>query len=237
MATFLLVPGAWLGGWCFHEVAARLRVAGNEVVPATLTGLGERSHLLTPEIDLATHVADVEAMLRYRDMRDVLLVGHSYGGTVITQVAEQVADRLRGLIYLDASVPDDGCSNNDVVGAEMAARLRASAVSDGDGWRVPPADHVATRMTGALREWLAARLTPHPLPCFEDRTSLHSAAAAALPRAFIRTTHSELYDRLLAKARARGWHCQDLSGGHYAMLTEPDAMAAALATAARALDA
>jgi pimeloyl-ACP methyl ester carboxylesterase len=229
MAIFLLVPGAWLGGWCWRYVAAPLRASGHTVIAATLTGLGERAHLLTPQTGLHTHVDDIVGMLHYRDLSGVTLVGHSYGGTVITAVAEQVPERIRMLVYLDASVPRDGESNNDVVGPEMAAQLRADAQSGGEGWRVPPAAYVAARLPDSIRPWVEERLTPHPLRSFEEPVRLRSQAASALPRAFIRSTQSALYDRLLARAREAGWHCREIGGGHYQMLTEPAAVAAALA--------
>lgn len=116
MSTFLFVPGAWLGGWCWRDVAAPLRAAGHSVIAATLSGLGERAHLLSPQVGLRTHVDDIVGFLHYRDLNGVILVGHSYGGTVITAVAEQAADRIRQLVYLDASVPRDGESNDDVIG-------------------------------------------------------------------------------------------------------------------------
>jgi pimeloyl-ACP methyl ester carboxylesterase len=228
MPTFLFVPGAWLGGWCWREIAAPLRTAGHTVICPTLTGLGERAHLVNPDIGLAVHVADIVGVLRYRDLRDVTLVGHSYGGTVITAVSEVAPDRLGRLIYLDASVPRDGESNNDVVGPVMAAQLRSSAAANGDGWRVPPADYVVARLSAPLRPWVSERLTPHPLRSFEDAVRLRSSEAAALPRTFIRTTQSDLYDRLIRQAREAGWHCREIGGGHYAMLTEPAAVIAAL---------
>jgi len=116
VATFLFVAGAWLGGWCWRDVAAPLQAAGHSVASATLTGLGERAHLLSPQIGLHTHVADIVGLFHYRDLSAVTLVGHSYGGTVITAAAEQVPDRIRRLVYLDASVPRDGESNDDVIG-------------------------------------------------------------------------------------------------------------------------
>jgi pimeloyl-ACP methyl ester carboxylesterase len=229
MSTYLLVPGAWLGGWCWRDVAANLRAAGHTVVPATLSGLGERSHLLSPDISLETHVADIVNLFDYRDLREVILVGHSYGGTVITAVVEQVPDRIRRLVYLDASVPRDGESNDAVIGPRMAAQLRASAVSGGDGWRVPPAPYVIERLSGhPLQSWVRERLRPHPLRPFGEPVQLHSREAAALPRAFIQTTQSDLYNGLMARAREAGWYCRDLSGGHYAMFTQPKAMASAL---------
>jgi pimeloyl-ACP methyl ester carboxylesterase len=142
MATFLFVAGAWLGGWCWRDVAAALRADGHTVSCATLTGLGERAHLVNREVGLGLHVADVLCLLQHEDLSDVVLVGHSYGGTVITAVAEQASHRIRRLVYLDASVPLDDQTNNDVIGPEIAGALR-SAADSGDGWLVP-----------ALRPWL-----------------------------------------------------------------------------------
>ena len=229
MPMFLFVPGAWLGGWCWRDVASPLQAGDHAVVSPTLTGLGERAHLLSPQIGLQTHIADIVGLLQYRDLNGVTLVGHSYGGTVITAVAEQVPERIRRLVYLDASVPRDGESNNDVIGPEMAAQLRSSAMSGGEGWRVPTARYVGERLSDALRPWVEARLTPHPLLCFDEPVQLRSSAAAALPRAFIRSSlQSDLYKRLIDRARAAGWYCRDLKGGHYPMLTEPQVVAAAL---------
>src|SRR5260221_5106109 len=142
MATFLFVPGAWLGGWCWRDVALPLRAAGHTVITATLTGLGERSHLLTPEIGLETHVSDILTLVQFRDLQGVTLIGHSYGGTVITAVAERIPDRIRRLVYLDASIPRDGESNNDVIGTEMAGEVPGLAEAKGEGWGGPPPHYV-----------------------------------------------------------------------------------------------
>jgi pimeloyl-ACP methyl ester carboxylesterase len=199
------------------------------MIPATLTGVGERAHLLSPDINLDTHISDIVALFECRDLHDVILVGHSYGGTVITAVAERVADRICQMVYLDAPVPSDGESNDDVIGPTMAAQLRASAMAEGDGWKVPPAPYVLRRLSEhPLQEWVAARLKPHPLRLFGEPVRLSSPQAAALPRAFIQTTQSDLYSRLIARAREAGWRCHEINGGHYAMITEPKAVAAAL---------
>jgi pimeloyl-ACP methyl ester carboxylesterase len=229
MPTFLFVPGAWLGGWCWRDVAGHLQADGHAVIAATLTGLGERAHLLSRQIALGTHVADIVALLQCHDLTGVTLIGHSYGGTVITAVAEQVPDRIRRLVYLDASVPRDGESNNDVIGQTMTAQLRADAESGGEGWRVPPAPYVTARLSDPLRSWVEKRLTAHPWRPFEEPVQLRAPQAAALPRAFIRSSlQSELYERLFKRASAAGWHCRDIGGGHYPMFTEPAAVAAAL---------
>lgn len=235
MAVFLLVPGAWLGGWCWSDVSSRLQADGHIAISMTLTGVGERAHLCGPMVGLHTHVSDVVSVLRERDLSDVVLVGHSYGGTVITAAAEQLADRIRGLIYLDGSVPRDGESNNDVVGPGIASRLRMAAEADGKGWLVPVDPAVADGLPEDRRAWVHQSLTPHPLRCFEEPVRLRSTAAAALPRAFVRTTRSALYDRLFERARRIGWQCREREGGHYAMLTEPRVIAAVLAELAISL--
>jgi hypothetical protein len=159
----------------------------------------------------------------------VIAVSLRNNGTVITAVAEQVSNRIGRLVYLDASGPRDGESNDDVIGATMAAQLRALAVSGGEGWRVPPAPYVIERLSHhPLRPWVEARLTPHPLRPFGEPVKLHSPEAAALPRAFIQTTQSELYNGLSARAREAGWYCREIGGGHYAMFTLPKVVASAL---------
>jgi pimeloyl-ACP methyl ester carboxylesterase len=229
MAIFLLVPGAWLGGWCWRDVAAHLEADGHKPVGATLTGLGERAHLLSQHIGLHTHISDIVGMVNHRDLNEVVLVGHSYGGMVITGAAEQIPAHIRYLVYLDASVPRDGESSNDVIGPEMASRLRDSANLAGEGWKVPPGSLDGWALSDTIRPWVGQRLTPHPLATFEEPIRLGSKAAAALPRAFIRSsTKSALYARLMERARHAGWHCCDLKGGHYPMLTEPRLVASAL---------
>jgi len=121
MATFVLVPGAWLGGWCWRDVARLVREAGHDAVAITLTGLAERAHLLTPAVGLDTHMEDVVRTLVGEDLHDVVLVGHSYGGTVTTVAAGRVPERLRGLVYLDATIPTNGRSNNDVLPPTMTS--------------------------------------------------------------------------------------------------------------------
>jgi pimeloyl-ACP methyl ester carboxylesterase len=227
--TFVLVPGAWLGGWCWRDVASSLRAAGHDAIAVTLTGLGERAHLLTPDTGLQTHVSDLIAVLRFRDLHGVTLVSHSYGGMVITAAVEQEAERVKRLVYLDASVPQDGESNADVLGTEMARRIRESARHAGDGWRVPPPSIADWHLPASLSAWVEHRLTPHPLRSIEEPVHLQSRAAAAIERVFLRSsTQSLLYGRLMERSRRSGWHCQNLGGGHYPMLSAPDVVASAL---------
>ena len=127
MATYVLVHGAWHGGWCWQRVTPLLRAAGHEVLTPTLTGLGERSHLANSAIDLNTHIQDVVNVLEYEDLRKVILVGHSYGGMVITGVSERVPERLTHLVYLDAFVPRDGQSLLGFVGEPLRTAIQEQA--------------------------------------------------------------------------------------------------------------
>ena len=137
MATIVIVPGAWHGSWRWKEVRAALQAAGHAVYALTLTGLGERRHLATPDVGLDTHIQDVVNVLAYEDLRDVVLVGHSYGGMVITGVADRAPGRLTRLIYLDALLPHDGECVYDLFPPEVRASWEAQARRDGAGWRTP----------------------------------------------------------------------------------------------------
>ncbi len=138
MTTFVLIAGGNLGGWVWRRVRRLLESAGHAVYAPTLTGLGERAHLIRPEIDLHVHIRDVLGVLEYEDLRDVVLVGHSYGGMVITGVADRVSDRLAQLVYLDADVPRHGESEFDLLTPEERAEYEEAASARGEGWRVPP---------------------------------------------------------------------------------------------------
>ena len=138
MATYVLVHGAWHGGWCWKRATPLLLAAGHDVFTPTLTGLGERSHLLAPEIDLEVHIQDIMAILHYEGLSDVTPVGHSYGGMVIMGVSDKVPERLSQLIYLDAFVPENGQSLFDLLTPESSTSFRERAQADGSGWQIPP---------------------------------------------------------------------------------------------------
>src|SRR5215469_15411657 len=139
MTTFVLVTGAWHGSWCWKRVREALWRAGHSVFTPTFTGIGERSHLLSREVDLETHIADIANLIRWEELRDVVLVGHSYGGCVIRSVADRMGDRIAALVYLDAFVPESGQSLYDCLPPEQRqAQADASAAAGGESWRVPP---------------------------------------------------------------------------------------------------
>jgi pimeloyl-ACP methyl ester carboxylesterase len=234
VSTFVLVPGAWLGGWCWRAVIPPLRAAGHRVFAPTLTGLAERAHLLTRATGLATHVRDVIDVLVASDLREVILVGHSYGGTVVSDVAGRVPERLGCLAFLDASVPLDGQSNNDALPRDLVERIHDDARRAGDGWLLPPPPVHDWGLDPEMQGWVRGRLAPHPLKSLEDPVALPPGALHPSRRAFLRTSSpSSFYQRFLERARDDGWYWRELAGGHFAMLTAPEVVAEALLELAR----
>ena len=239
MATYVLVHGGGHGGWCYQRVARILRAAGHEVHTPTLTGLAERSHLLSPGIDLDLHIRDITAQLHYDDLREVILVGHSYGGMVVTGVADRAADRVGRLVYLDAANPVDGQSLLDVAGPIIEMTRPYGQVIDGVELVLLPAPD-AGQLYGvtdpADLAWMDERLTGHPWKCFEQPLALtHEAELWAIPQYHIVCT-STLASRdpaLMDKARAQG-RLWDIDTGHDLMITEPQAVADALLQVAAA---
>jgi pimeloyl-ACP methyl ester carboxylesterase len=233
VATYVLVHGGAHGGWCYQRVARILRSAGHEVYTPTLTGLGERSHLLSVDVDLDTHITDVVAVLHYEDLSDVILVGHSYGGMVITGIADRAPDRIGRLVYLDAANPVNGQSLVDVSGPIIEAVRPYGRVVDGVELVLLPSPDAAL-LYGVTDPddlaWMADRLSGHPWRCFEQPLRLTDEEKLwAIPAYHIVCT-STLATRdpeLMAEARAAG-RLWDIDTGHDLMITEPTAVANAL---------
>ena len=218
MATFVLVHGATAGGWYMQKVARLLQAAGHTVFTPTLTGLGERVHLATPDIDLNTHILDIVNVLKYEDLHDVILVGKSYSGMVITGVAERVPERIRHLVYLDAVVPQDGQSLADLYDQETVTRVKEAVRLYGDGWRFPGDSSID------------ARVTDHPFETFLQPVEVKNPAAAAIPRTFIYCTKApagitEPVAKSAARARAEGWCYRELPSNHEPEQMMPQALA------------
>jgi pimeloyl-ACP methyl ester carboxylesterase len=233
MATFVLVHGGGHGGWCYQRVARLLRAAGHEAYAPTLTGLGERAHALGPGIDLDVHIRDVTEVLRFEDLTDVILVGHSYGGMVVTGAADRAADRVGKLVYLDAANPANGQSLVDVAGPHMEMARAAGEVVDGVELVLLPGPGAAA-FYGVTdpddQAWMDARLTAHPWACFEQELELtDEEALAAIPQFHIVCTSTvpTRDPRLIADARADG-RLWEIATGHDLMVTEPEAVADAL---------
>lgn len=233
MATYVLVHGGGHGGWCYQRVARLLRAAGHEVYTPTLTGLGERSHLLSTDINLDTHITDVVNVLEFEDLRGVILVGHSYGGMVITGIADRASDRVGDLVYLDAANPVNGQSLVDVAGPVIEMTRPHGEVVDGVELVLLPAPG-AGAFYGVTDPddiaWMDERLTGHPWRCFETPLVLTNEDALwAIPQSHIVCT-STLATRapeLMDKARADG-RLWEIDTGHDLMITEPQAVADAL---------
>jgi pimeloyl-ACP methyl ester carboxylesterase len=234
MATFVLVAGACCGGWSWNRVAPALRAAGHEVHTPTLTGLGDRVHLASADVDLETHVTDVVNLLFYEDLCDVTLVGYSYGGIVIAGVADRAPERLAQLVYGDADVPEDGQSGYDCGGAdetERAADRAAAEAADTPGFLPVPVDYLRAEISDAGdRAWVLARTTPHPLATFAQPVRLRNPAAAALPRAYVFCTQGKVAGSSSAGFAARyrsapGWRYREIAANHMAPVTAPRALA------------
>ena len=223
--TYVLVHGAWHGGWCWRHVADRLRAAGHRVLAPTCTGLGERAHLLSPTVGLATFVEDILGVLEAEELEDVVLVGHSFGGAPVTGVADRVPGRVRHLVYLDAVVLEDGQSALGLIPPELAAaRVRAAEETSG-GLTLPVPPPGAFGVTEpADVAWLRRRLTPHPLRTYTDRLRLAGPVGNGRPRTYIACT-SPAYSPLAAvRDRVTGWEgwgWAELAAAHDAMVTAP----------------
>jgi len=229
MKSYVLVHGGGHGGWCYQPVARILRSKGQEVYTPTLTGLGEREHLLSPAVDLDMHITDVVKLLQFEDLRDVILVGHSYGGMVITGVADRAIDRVGHLVFLDAATPTDGQSLVDVAGPLMNAARKKGRVVDGIELLLYPGTDPMSfyGVTDPQQiEWMKPKLTPHPWKCFEQPLVLENEAAMRkIPQTHIVCT-STLATRdvpaLKAASQGRVW---DVDTGHDLMISEPEAVA------------
>jgi len=166
MTTFVLVHGAWGGAHGFRKVRPLIRAAGHDVYTPSLTGIGERVHLTSPQVNLSTHVADVANSVLYEDLSDIVLLGYSYGGMVVTGTLAHIADRVSHLVYLDAFVPADGQSLDDLAGV----RRPGGVIGVNPDWlTVPMARNVEQREDA---DWWAARRTPHPIACFTEPVRL-----------------------------------------------------------------
>jgi pimeloyl-ACP methyl ester carboxylesterase len=227
IGTYVLVHGAWHGGWCWAKVARLLRDAAQEVYTPTLTGLGERAHLARPEVDLETHIQDVVAMLEAEELRQVTLVGHSYGGMVISGVAARTSGRIRQLVYLDAIVPEAGKSLLDYMSPERAQAMRDGAQTQGEGWKVPPFPPERLGVTSQRdTEWLTKHLVPQPLRTFEQ--PLPAAGGEKLKRTYVYCSKpaSGAFDQFAERLRDdRKWTFHDVKTGHDAMVTAPGEIA------------
>lgn len=244
MATFVLVPGAWLGGWAWRDVADRLRGAGHRVYPVTLTGLGERVHLASPAVDLDTHVADVVNLLGFEDLTDVILVGHSYAGEVVESVADRAPERIAQVVYVDSGPLLDGMALLDTYSPEGRQAVERAVAETGDGWRLPMpswedlgAQASLTGLGPEHRALIERHAVPQPFATYTQPVRLtNPAAGEAMPKTAILCSFSEAEVRaalaagvpMLRGLAGPNWRFVELPTGHWPMFSEPARLAEAL---------
>ena len=210
-ATFVLVHGAWHGGWCWQRVNERLTAQGHRVFAPTLTGVCERSHLDSPSVDLSTHIHDVVNEIRWKELENVVLVGHSYGGMVISGVAEQVATKIASIVYLDAFVPADGQSLVDQGGKADAGPFTAP---------IPAARFAVNE---ADRAWVDSKMTPQSSACFTEKIKLTGAYQRIARKAYIGAKNFKGFATTLEKIRSDpSWKTWVVDCGHDIMIDKPD---------------
>jgi pimeloyl-ACP methyl ester carboxylesterase len=226
-SVYVLVHGAWHGGWCWKKIKPLLEARGHTVYTPTLTGLGERSHLLTPQIDLSTHIEDIVSMLEYENLYNVILVGHCYAGMVISGVAEKAVNRLSHLVYLDAYLPEDGKSIADYL---VIPSLDKIVTERGDGWRIP---FLGTLEDLGVKEkkdldWAKPRIGDQPYKTFTETLSI-TKAVSNIPGTFIQLSNFPWFVKTGERARSMGFnYYQILCGGHDAMISNPEEIALAI---------
>jgi pimeloyl-ACP methyl ester carboxylesterase len=229
MTDFVLVHGAWYGSWSWARVRRLLTQQGHGVFTPTLTGLGDRSHLLSRQVDLETHIADVTNLLVWEDLRDIVLVGHSYSGIVVRHVADRMRDRIRSLVYLDAFVPENGKSILDYL-PNAGKEHRDLAVLHGEGWKVPPIPAAAFGVNAADASWVDRQSTMHPLSTIEAPARITGACDSVANIGYIlaRGFQDSPFGQFDAVAERHGWWREQFACGHCVMLDMPNELAALL---------
>ena len=235
MANFVLVHGAWHGGWCWQRVALLLQHQGHRVHAVTLTGLGERAHLLSPAITLDTHIDDVISAIEVEELHDVVLAVHSYAGMIGTAVADRIGKHLKHLVYVDAVIPKPGESWSSTQSA-ATQQQRLSAAKASTRFSFPPPDPVVFGLTDADHAWVKRRQTPHPGNTYQAPLSFDIQRVAAIARTFVNCTQPALATIEPSRLRAKdpkfwdgGWlpnsKIVEIKTGHDPMISEPAALA------------
>ena len=240
MAVYVLVGGAWLGGWCWQPVARHLRDNGHDAYPVTLTGLGERAHLASPEVDLETHITDVINLVEFEELQDIVLLGHSYGGLVVTGTADRIPERISSLVYLDTGPIPSGNSLIDLFPPEGRRHIERQVEELGDGWRYPmppPEELVNMGSLEGLDEELLGRLrsrsVPQPFGTYKQPLRLENPAREELPKVAILCSFSldqvqEMIARnepVFRELAGPTWRFLELPTGHWPMFSRPEALA------------
>jgi pimeloyl-ACP methyl ester carboxylesterase len=242
MATYVLVCGAWLGGWCWQPIARRLRDQGHIAYPLTLTGLGERVHLASPEVNLETHITDVVNLIEFEDLRDVFLIGHSYAGIVVTGAADRIPERIAQLVFLDSGPVSDGLVYLDTQPPEIRQHAEREVRAHGDGWRLlmPSWDELENVYGASLegldeqqRELMRSRAVAQPFGTYTQPLRLKNAAREELPKLLITNSFPLAQVKELIASQhpwfrelaGPEWRFLELPTGHWAMFSRPDDLA------------
>jgi pimeloyl-ACP methyl ester carboxylesterase len=221
---FLLVHGAWGGSWMWGRLARLLRSQGHEVYTPSLTGIGERSHLASADVDLSLHARDVLQVIEYEQLSDFVLVGHSYGGMVVTAVADRAPEKIRSLVYLDAFVPKDGESLVDLARPEMRERILALP-----GWQVPPPGPQGITDPQELA-WLQSRRNPQPIGTMKEKVSVKGNYRGARTYIFCSGYSPSTFAPFAAALKGdKAWRYHELPTHHYPQMSMPRELAAILA--------
>jgi pimeloyl-ACP methyl ester carboxylesterase len=228
MTDHVLVHGAWHGSWSWARVRRLIAAEGHRVFTPTLTGLGERSHLLSRDVGLHTHIADVANLIVWEELHDIVLIGHSYGGAVVRHVADQMPERIRSLVYLDAFAPDNGKAVVDYL-PDNGKRYRELATAHGDGWKVPPPPPSAFGVNAIDADWVARQCTMHPLSTFETPARISGACDRVPAIGYIRARRfGGPFEQFYARAAERNWWQAELPCGHDMVIDMPTELAALL---------
>jgi pimeloyl-ACP methyl ester carboxylesterase len=227
--TFVLVHGAWYGGWCWDKVAQGLRAQGHWVSTPTCPGLGEQAHLLSKEISLTTHITSIVNHLRYENLSDVILVGSGFAGVVISGVADQVPQRLKSLVFVDAMVPENGLSVFEAQPAAITKKRMEEVERAGKGMAIPvPAASSYHVPDKATLDWLTERLTPQPVGTYQEKLVLKNPLGNGVPRIYVDCIASPFAPLVEVKKKLRsqsGWKWVELNTHHDPMITEPEMLA------------
>jgi pimeloyl-ACP methyl ester carboxylesterase len=220
MATFVLIHGAWGGSWCWQRIRPVLQRLGHTVHAPTLSGVGDRSHLLDPAINLETQVADIVNLIRWENLQDIVLVGHSYGGMIATVVADRMPERIRSLVYLDAFVPRNGESLADY--APVASEILI------DGWKMPPIPAAVFAVNPADCAWVDRQRTLQSVACFTQKADLRGDLSTIARVHYIFAAGwgdgSSPFKIFYERAVARGWQTTVVDCGHDVMFDQPDTL-------------
>ncbi len=226
MATIVLAHGAWSASWAWKKMRPLFAAAGHTFYSPTYTGLGERSHLANPGIDLSTHVQDVLNVLEFEDLKDVVLLGHSYGGMVATGVADKARSRIQRVVYIDAFAPKDGQSLFDLVGPKASGNMIAGAAKDGEGWKLP-LNPMPPDTSPEDSAWAVPRRRPQPIKTFEQKIKLESKEAPP-PRHYIyakKNGPGDVFRQFGERAKSEaGWKYYEIDASHNPHITCPDVL-------------